>query len=409
MDTKLSRLQTATEYAILGNTEKLQAMSAELKQNEEMQTQMLEEQTKLLETVIEGQDNVRNDLKDIRKLLSVFQEQKGEDIQAANQKNARSKPPTSSRVRTFFLDPIDPMHEYRSLKDSFIPDMSTWIFDEPEWATWLDQNSENPPSKLFHIAGPPGSGKSHLAVAAYDHLVQLGDHNTCVVRFYFRETRNETRCFFYAMNWFIIQIAECNDHFCEKINAELSREDLYIDVDDWKGIWAKMVAPLFPRHSPYRLQVVLDGLDEIAPDGVQRIACLEFLRLVTESNVNVKVLCTTRSGTFWSTFPAKLDEMGSKKITVTREKQLSDLKTLIWHHLDNDVGLKNLSQYMRLRISSTLEEKADCELNLSSQLMINLIVNFRLVVRGTRPSKIQSPQERTADPQTYRKRDAKQP
>ena len=132
MDEKLAHLQSATEYAILGNTEKLQTMSAELKQNDEMQTQMLEEQTKMLETVIEGQDNVRNDLKDIRKLLSVFQEQKREETQVGTQKSARSKPPTSSRVRAFFLDLIDPTHEYRVLKDSLIPEMSTWIFDEPE-------------------------------------------------------------------------------------------------------------------------------------------------------------------------------------------------------------------------------------------------------------------------------------
>ena len=364
MDEKLAHLQSATEYAILGNTEKLQTMSAELKQNDEMQTQMLEEQTKMLETVIEGQDNVRNDLKDIRKLLSVFQEQKREETQVGTQKSARSKPPTSSRVRAFFLDLIDPTHEYRVLKDSLVPEMSTWIFDEPEWTAWLGQSSGKNRSKLLYIAGPPGTGRSHLAVAAHDRLVQLGDRNTCVVRYYFRETRNETRCFFYAMNWLIIQIAEYNDHFCEKINAELSREDLFIELDDWEGIWTKMIAPLFPRHSPYRLQIVLDGLDELSPDGVQRVACLKFLKLVKESDTNVTVFSTTRSGDFWSTFPAQLDEMGSKKIILTKEKQLSDLKTLTWHHLDNDVGLKNLSQYMRLRISTTLEEKADCKLSM---------------------------------------------
>lgn len=365
MDTRLSRLQTATEYAILGNTEKLQTMSAELKQNDEMQTLMLEEQTKMLETVIEGQDNVRNDLKDIRKLLSVFQEQKREESHTANQKSAKGKPPTSSRVRTFFWDLIDPIHEYHSLKESLIPEMSTWVFDEPAWAAWVGENREKETSKLLYIAGPPGAGKSHIAVTAHDRLVQSAerdtDRKTCVTQFYFRETRNETRSFYQAMNWLIIQVAEWNDHLCERINAETSREDLELNVNDWKDIWTKVLAPLFPKDSPFRLQIVLDGLDELAPDGIQRVAAHEFFKLIAESELNVTLLCTTRSTSTQSTFPEQLNKLGSGSITITKEKQMSDLKTLVWHHLDNDVGLKKLSQYMRQRIASTLEEKADCK------------------------------------------------
>ncbi|KAJ4290854.1 hypothetical protein N0V90_010049 [Kalmusia sp. IMI 367209] len=362
MDTRLSRLQSATEYAILGNTEKLQTMSAELQQNEEMQMQMLEEQTKMLETVIEGQDSVRNDLKDIRKLLSVFEEQRKEESHAGKQKSAIGKPPTSNRVHAFFYDLIDPAHEHRNLKDSFISEMSTWIFDEPEWADWLEQGKDS--SKLLYIAGPPGAGKSHLALSAHDRLVQLAERepekNTCVVKFYFRETRDETRCFYYAINWLVIQIAEWNDHLCEKINVELAREDLEIDVNNWQDIWEKVIVPLFNSSPQARLQIVFDGLDELAPDGVQRPAGFDFLKKVSESDSNISVLCTTRSTSSTSTFPSQLNEIGSKSISVTKEKQLPDLKTLIWHHLDNDPGLTKLSQYMRQRIASTLEEKADC-------------------------------------------------
>lgn len=364
MDTKMSRLQSATEYAILGNTEKLQTMSAELKENEEMQTRMLEEQSKMLTTVIESQENVRNDLKDIRKLLSVFQEQRKEESHGGKQKSAMGKPPTSNRVRSFFYDSIDPAHEHRNLKESLIPEMSTWIFEEDEWASWLAQDKEKEASKLLYIAGPPGTGKSHLALTAHERLVQLAEQDpgrhACVVHFYFRETRNETRCFFNAMNWLVIQMAERNIHLCEKINVELSREDIDIDINDWKDIWTKVVAPLFESSSPFRLQIVFDGLDELAPDGVQRPAGLEFLKIVAESDLNISVLSTARSTSSTSTFPKQMDEIGSKSILVTKEKQLPDYKTLIWHHLNNDTELKKLSQYMRQRVSSTLEEKADC-------------------------------------------------
>ncbi|KAJ4348566.1 uncharacterized protein N0V89_009943 [Didymosphaeria variabile] len=364
MDTKMSRLQSATEYAILGNTEKLQTMSAELKENEEMQTRMLEEQSKMLTTVIESQENVRNDLKDIRKLLNVFQEQRKEESHAGKQKSAIGKPPTSNRVRTFFYDYIDPAHEHRNIKEYLIPEMSKWFLEEDEWAAWLAQDKEKETSKLLYIAGPPGSGKSHIAFTAHERLVQLAQQdsvrNTCVVHYYFRETRNETRCFYNAINWLVIQMAERNNHLCEKINIELSREDTDIDINDWRDIWKKVIAPLFDSSSTSRLQIVFDGLDELAPDGVQRPAGLEFLKTVAESDLNVSVLCTTRSTSTASIFSKQLDEIGSKSIMVTKEKQLPDYKTLIWHHLDNDARLKNLSQYMRQRVSSTLEEKADC-------------------------------------------------
>lgn len=372
MDTTISRLQAATEYAILGNTEKLQAMSAELIENEEMQTRMLEEQSKMLTTVIESQENVRNDLQDIRKLLSVFQEQRKEQSHAGKQRSARDKPPTSNRVRTFFYNLIDPAHEYRNLKESLIPEMSRWVFDEEQWASWLAQSKEQESSKLLYIAGPPGSGKSHIAVTVYERLAQLADQdpdrNTCVVNFYFRETRDETRCFYYAINWLVIQMAERNSHLCEKINVELSREDSDIVQDDWKDIWKKVIAPLFEPSSKSRLQIVFDGLDELAPDGVQQPAGLEFLKTVAESDLNISVLCTTRSTSTRSTFPKQMDEIGSKSIQITKEKQVLDYKTLIWHHLDHWPELKKLSQYMRQRVSSTLEEKADCLLYVEHML-----------------------------------------
>lgn len=364
MDTQMSRLQSATEYAILGNTEKLQTMSAELKENEAMQTRILEDQSKMLTTVMETQENVRNDLKDIRKLLSVFHEQRGEESHSGKQKSAMGKPPTSNRVRSFFYDYIDPEHEHQNLKEYAIPDMSTWIFEEEEWASWVAQDKEKETSKLLYVAGPPGSGKSHLAFSAHERLVHLAEQDpnrhTCVVHFYFRETRDETRCFYNALNWIVIQMAERNSHLCEKINVELSREDDEIEIDDWQDIWKKMIAPFFASSSPFRLQIVFDGLDELAPDGVQRPAGHDFIKTVAESDTNISLFCTTRPNSSTCTFPTGLDKFGSQSITVTKEKQRPDYKSLIWYHLDHDSELKKLSPYMRQRVSSTLEENADC-------------------------------------------------
>lgn len=52
MDDAISRLQSATEFAILGNTEKLQSMNIDLKLNEELQTKIMQSQSRMLENVL---------------------------------------------------------------------------------------------------------------------------------------------------------------------------------------------------------------------------------------------------------------------------------------------------------------------------------------------------------------------
>lgn len=44
MDLRIRRLQEATEFAILGNTEEIQKMASELLKNQYSHTKMLEEQ-----------------------------------------------------------------------------------------------------------------------------------------------------------------------------------------------------------------------------------------------------------------------------------------------------------------------------------------------------------------------------
>lgn len=362
MDTSLSRLQSATEFAILGNTEELQRMNTDLQQNQDMQTQMMEEQTKMLETVMQSQDSVRSDLKNIQKLLVMFEERRRDDPgkQRTNKTASQNKPPTSNRVRSFFGESTSPTHEYRKIKENFIPETCTWIFDEPLWNSWIAQEQGKNSPRILAISGPPGSGKSHLAVSAYDQLVKLAGHdpgnNTCVAHFYFRETINNLAEFHYAIFWVVIQIAEQNDLLCEKICAEIQREDIDYDSWGWFDVWNKMVKPMFSGPTKARLQILWDGLDELLYE--QKEELLKFLSVLkddTESNITF--LCTTRP-----ILAEQLKNAGAESIEVTKEKQLPDLKALIWGHLNNDSGLRKFNKYMKQRISSTLEEKADGEL-----------------------------------------------
>ncbi len=364
MDVNLSRLQAATEYAILGNTEEIQRMNADLQKNQDLQLSMAESQTRMLETVLESQDNVRNELQSIQKLLVMFDERRGADTpkQAANKAASQNKPPTSNRVRSFFPDTINPESEYKNIKDNFIPDTAAWIFSESVWSAWsataTGEGNKAPP-KILAISGPPGSGKSHLAASAYDNLLAAANNgagDTAVAHFFFRETTKDLNMFYNAVNWIVVQLAEQNTTLCEKINVELAREDIETDVYDWEDVWATLVKPFFPSSSKARLQIVLDGLDELT--WTERDDMFKFLKQISEStDVNVGVVCTTRSDLL-----PKLEELGAAVIEVTKEKQSADLKALIWHHLNNDNGFRKFARYMKQRISTELEEKADGKL-----------------------------------------------
>lgn len=379
MDTSLAHLQDATEYAILGNTEMLRDMTAELQINLELQMRLMDEQKEMLDALLQGQEGVRSD---IQKLLVLFEERRRRDDSSsssssttrANKSGGQNKPPTSNRVRSFFDDTINPAHEYRNIMDSFIPETSTWVFDDPVWEAWVSQEPGKEAPRILAVSGPPGAGKSHLAASAYDQLIKRAEQDsssgssTCVVQFYFREMIKDLNEFHNAINWMVIQIAEQNAALCERICVEIQREDLDLDTWSWEDIWNHLIKPLFSvsatsasssllsSKSPTRLQVVWDGLDELEPDPNEKDELIQFWTSIKEAtdDLNVTFFCTTRP-----TLDETLKGAGAHIISVTKEKQLPDLKVLIWNHLNNDSGLRKFSKYMKQRISSTLEEKSD--------------------------------------------------
>ena len=368
MDLSLSRLQSATEYAILGNTEELQKMNGELQENQEAQTRMLQEQTEMLESVLSSQDSVRSDLQNITKLLQVFQEgRRGGDSAGGagrGKPGAQNRPATSNRVLSFMPDTLNPAIEYRNIKDNFVTDTCTWLFDEPAWRSWVEPTDAEARQPLLIVSGPAGMGKSHLAASAYDHLIQLAgtDHGSgaCVAHFYFRETEEELKMFVNAFVWMVIQIAEQNLALCEKLNVEISREDLDVDLQDFKDIWENLIAPLFEVENAPRLQIVFDGVDEIDDD--EREHLVEFLKIVSDKpKLNVSVLCTTRPGIL-----PTVEELKYASIVVEKEKVLGDLKTLTWNRMDTFTGLRKFSRYVKQKIASKLEEVADCEITRQS-------------------------------------------
>ncbi|KAH8885431.1 hypothetical protein GQ53DRAFT_695857 [Thozetella sp. PMI_491] len=358
MDVSLKRLQDATEYAILGNTEEVKRMNADLQKNQDLQLNMAEEQNKMLQAVMDGQDTVKTELQSIQKLLVMFDQRRKDEgpKQGASKAASQNKPPTSNRVRSSFPESTNPEVEYKSIKDNFIPETGSWIFEEDAWNLWATQDAAKNPPKILAVSGPPGSGKSHLAVSAYDKLFAAangGTGETNVGYFFFRETTKDLQYFYQAINWLVIQLAEQNTLMCERINVELAKEDSDFDSWGWEDVWGNLVKPFFGKSSKSKLQIVLDGVDELMFG--ERDNVTGFLKMVSEAtDLNVTVFCTTRE-----TLVPALTEMGAAFIEIVKEKQSADLKALVWQHLNKDSGLRKFARYMKQRIATELEEKAD--------------------------------------------------
>lgn len=377
MDTAMSNLHDATEKAILGNTVDLkhssgetrallEQMNQELQDNSEDSKRMMEEQLSILQEITAKQNTIYSDVK---KLLEFEMDRRRNESlpkQSGTKSTGNAKPPTSSSVRNDFGYTTDPDNEYQSLRHSLIPETGKWIFEEPEWKAWAEQSEGDNISPILAVAGPRGTGKSHLAASIYDHLKKDAGETTCVVHFYFREDTKDLNEFYNAVNWATVQIAEHNATLCDRINKVTALEDLEWSSYNWDDVWSHFVKPLFPTTSKYQLKIVFDGIDEL-PARVQRDDLLQCLKNIRDINVgkesNISVICTLRDVRGGENdLLTKLEEIGITSIRVTKEKQEADTKALIWARLNSDSGLKKFDPYIKQRIATKIEETADCKL-----------------------------------------------
>lgn len=364
MNVTISRLQDATEYSILGNTQLGLELSIELSANQRRHETMLEAQMLTLETVKENTETLKADTaqirSDVQRMLLVMEQSRKEPSKQSNVRaSGQNKPPSANQVRAYFADRtrfeemVHPIVEYQKIADTLIPGTNQWIFEEAAWIDWCRQETGS--ERILWITGPAGTGKSHIAASIYNHLRTSSDAETCVVHFWFRETIVAFNSFENVLNWLVIEAAEQNDTLCERINALISRDDVDIDYDSWEDILEKVVKPLFSGPTNPRLQIVLDGLDEldtwrrgeVCAKGTQ-----PFFEVVNSTlDLNISLVCTSRPHPWESPKPGT--------IVLTKEKQLPDMKALVWNHLNTDEGLRSLSRRGKESIANTLEDSVD--------------------------------------------------
>ncbi|RFU74716.1 hypothetical protein TARUN_7528 [Trichoderma arundinaceum] len=351
MDKDLTRLQNATEFAILGNSEELKKMNAELQINQTAHTRMLEEQKEIMFSISQDTENIRSD---VAKLLKAFTEQNAKhDHKGKPSTQDAGKPASANRVRNAMPDVEGEGHEYKVLKETLIPDTCTWVFSQPEWEAWMKQDAGTTTLKpILALTGQPGTGKSHLAAVVHDKLESFAKEDasqrTCVAHFYFREQHKDLSMFLKGLITVINQVVEQSVPLCERINAEMVRDEVSYNVFVWKDLLLKILGPAFSKDSPNRLFILFDGLDELFdfPNF------LEFIKLVREEKFKMSIVVTSRPDLL-----QKVSEQAEvNTVEITKEKQLPDFKTLVWHRI-NDLGyLKKFTRYVQQRIAEKVEE-----------------------------------------------------
>lgn len=352
MDKSLNRLQNATEFAILGNTEEIKRMSAELQKNQQSHTAMMEEQKVIMSSIQDTAENIRSDM---AKLLKAFNDQKkdrGKDAKSKAAAPEQGKPASAKRIRNSLPDSEAGEQEYRILKETLVPDTCSWIFSEPEWEQWLAK--EDGTRGVLAIAGEPGTGKSHVGASVYDKLLEKAREDTtqrtCATHFYFREQQQTLSYFIYAISTVIVQVVEQSAPLCEQINTEYLRDDLSLDTWNYEDLLLHLLAPVFKKESKNHLYIMMDGVDELN----WMPAFQWFIRAIKKDSLRISVVTTSRPDIL-----PKIEEEGPiMKIDITKEKQLPDLKALIWNRVNSLPSLRTFGRYVKQRVADKVEEAA---------------------------------------------------
>ncbi|KAJ0382516.1 hypothetical protein COL922a_012395 [Colletotrichum nupharicola] len=113
--------------------------------------------------------------------------------------------PSAKGIRNTLMEVEGEDHEYHVLQETIMLDTCAWVFREPEWERWLNQ--QDPPDTVLAITGS-------LARKS-EEATKDSSRRTCVSQFYFREQNESLSSFTNGVISVINQVAEQSPELCE--------------------------------------------------------------------------------------------------------------------------------------------------------------------------------------------------
>lgn len=378
MDTNLKRLQSATEFAILDNSENmlekqdvlgnsLASFQQELRRNQTVQERLAQTQALALENISTGIEELSIDIQDIKRLLQSRNEAKGPEETATD---APAVVPSGNPVKALLADYIsgpDPVSILSDLRRTRIPGTGQWIFDDPIWLDWKKGRSAQ-----ITIQGNRGVGKTHLSVAVYEHLHQLaqgdaGGH-TCVVYFQCRLNDDSSNYMMAALTAFAVQMVDQNAALRQQLFRQMQQEEILMEFyekrEDDSQMWEFLLSNVFnvfEARSDHQLFIVLDSIDELQGDD-EVDYFNDLVRTIEEQQLRIKVVTTRTSSRKFQDGPI---------VAVGRQQIRLDLRELIRDRLYNSDsiygGIRRLTKQAKQKLARKLEQHADGKFACASQ------------------------------------------
>ncbi|KAL1901106.1 hypothetical protein Sste5346_002173 [Sporothrix stenoceras] len=169
-----------------------------------------------------------------------------------------------------------------------------WLFDNRNFHRWADLTKGVVPSRWIYLHGIPGSGKSHVAAAAVDHIrlkMKVESHSRPVLYGLINHTSKLGLTTLSVLKALLFQVVEDDpDLQCFLIQSKMS--DLRGSVTRITELLEATLLPMSGAEYSVPSYIVVDGIDEM--EETERLQLLRQLCVIADACANLRIMVSSR-------------------------------------------------------------------------------------------------------------------
>jgi hypothetical protein len=247
-----------------------------------------------------------------------------------------------------WLNPITTMEDdFYELHRVRVPGTADWIFQNDTFVQWNDTHDRY--TRVLHINGLPGSGKS---VLASNIIEQFSDSCICVYSFC-RHDDELKQDLVAILRTAIFDLSEQIESYGDQLRRFREEHDFKSDdLESLKFLWRNvLIRQLENSKFVGSIKWVIDGLDE--SDTAHRHELLNCFGTLRSAKVDLKILIVSR---YDEEIDSKLKYFGSKIIEIDAESNSADICKVIQYNIRNSERLS--APHMVEYVTSELESRS---------------------------------------------------